>query len=31
VQDREGKASEREVVYAVDLTSPVTVGRDPYY
>ncbi|HET6574668.1 MAG TPA: hypothetical protein VFG68_13760 [Fimbriiglobus sp.] len=31
LQDRKGKSSEREVVYAVALKSPVVVARDPYY
>lgn len=31
LKDRKGKASEREVVYAVALKSPVVVARDPYY
>lgn len=29
--DRKGKTTEREVVYAVDLQTPITIGRDPYY
>jgi hypothetical protein len=31
LQDRKGKASEREAVYAVELKTPVTIARDPYY
>ena len=31
LKDRKGKSSEREVVYAVALKSPVVVARDPYY
>lgn len=31
LRDRKGKTSEREVVYAVALKSPVVVSRDPYY
>jgi hypothetical protein len=31
LRDKKGKTSEREVVYAVALRSPVVVARDPYY
>jgi hypothetical protein len=31
LKDRKGKQSDREVVYAVALKSPVVVSRDPYY
>jgi hypothetical protein len=31
LRDKKGKPSEREVVYAVALKSPVVVSRDPYY
>lgn len=31
LRDKKGKTSEREVVYAVALRSPVVVSRDPYY
>jgi hypothetical protein len=31
LRDRKGVASDREVVYAVALKSPVVVSRDPYY
>jgi hypothetical protein len=31
LKDKKGKASDREVVYAVALKSPVVVSRDPYY
>jgi hypothetical protein len=31
LKDKKGKASDREVVYAVALKSPVVVARDPYY
>ena len=31
LKDKKGKASEREVVYAVALKTPVVVARDPYY
>ena len=30
LKDRKGKASEREVVYAVALKNPIAVSRDPY-
>ena len=30
LKDRKGKVSTRQVVYAVTLGSPVSVGRDPY-
>jgi hypothetical protein len=31
LRDKKGKVSDREVVYAVALKSPVVVARDPYY
>ena len=31
LKDKKGKLTEREVVYAVALKSPVVVSRDPYY
>jgi hypothetical protein len=31
LKDRKGKATDREVVYAVALRTPVAVARDPYY
>lgn len=31
LKDKKGKATDREVVYAVALKSPVVVSRDPYY
>jgi hypothetical protein len=31
LKDKKGKLSEREVVYAVALKTPVVVARDPYY
>jgi hypothetical protein len=31
LKDRKGKATDREVVYAVALKTPVVVARDPYY
>jgi hypothetical protein len=31
LKDKKGKVSEREVVYAVALKTPVVVARDPYY
>ena len=31
LRDKKGKQTEREVVYAVALKSPVVVSRDPYY
>ena len=31
LKDKKGKQTEREVVYAVALKSPVVVSRDPYY
>lgn len=31
LKDKKGKQSEREVVYAVALKSPVIVSRDPYF
>jgi hypothetical protein len=31
LKDKKGKPSEREVVYAVALKTPVVVARDPYY
>jgi hypothetical protein len=31
LRDRKGKVTEREVVYAVALKTPVVVARDPYY
>lgn len=31
LKDRKGKLTEREVVYAVALKTPVVVARDPYY
>jgi hypothetical protein len=31
LKDRKGTVTEREVVYAVALKSPVVVARDPYY
>ena len=31
LKDKKGKQSEREVVYAVALKSPVVVSRDPYF
>jgi hypothetical protein len=31
LKDKKGKVTDREVVYAVALKSPVVVSRDPYY
>src|SRR5262245_10417229 len=31
LKDRNGKVTDREVVYAVALKNPVVVSRDPYY
>jgi len=31
LRDKKGKATDREVVYAVALKTPVVVSRDPYY
>jgi hypothetical protein len=31
LKDRKGKVTDREVVYAVALKTPVVVSRDPYY
>jgi hypothetical protein len=31
LRDKKGKFSEREVVYAVALKTPIVVSRDPYY
>ncbi|MCI0701608.1 MAG: hypothetical protein L0241_11045 [Planctomycetia bacterium] len=31
LKDKKGKLTDREVVYAVALKSPVVVARDPYY
>lgn len=31
LRDRKGKVTDREVVYAVVLKSPMVVTRDPYY
>jgi hypothetical protein len=31
LKDKKGKLTDREVVYAVALKSPIIVGRDPYY
>jgi hypothetical protein len=31
LKDKKGKTSDREVVYAVALKTPVVVARDPYY
>lgn len=31
LKDKKGKVSEREVVYAVALKTPVIVSRDPYF
>lgn len=31
LKDKKGKVSQREVVYAVALKTPVVVARDPYY
>jgi hypothetical protein len=31
LKDSKGKESRREVVFAVELRSPVVVARDPYY
>src|SRR5262245_20198659 len=31
LRDKKGKVSEREVVFAVALKTPVVVARDPYY
>jgi hypothetical protein len=31
LKDKKGKQTEREVVYAVALKSPVVVSRDPYF
>ena len=31
LKDKKGKTTDREVVYAVALKTPVVVSRDPYY
>ena len=31
LKDKKGKVTDREVVYAVALKTPVAVSRDPYY
>ncbi len=31
LKDKKGKLTDREVVYAVALKSPIVVARDPYY
>ena len=31
LKDKKGKVTDREVVYAVALKTPVAVARDPYY
>jgi hypothetical protein len=31
LKDKKGKVTNREVVYAVALKSPIVVARDPYY
>ena len=31
LRDKKGKVTDREVVYAVALRTPVVVSRDPYY
>jgi len=31
LRDRKGRTTDREVVYAVALKTPVVVSRDPYY
>ena len=31
LKDRKGKATDRDVMFEVKLTSPVLIARDPYY